>query len=194
MFRGLINDAKSAAGSLVAKYLARASVAVPFVVALGFATAAVTLILVERFGAITAYWLVAAGFTLIGLLATFVITVKEQEEEIAEKAAESTDTAGLATDAAGQAAAQVPLAVLGALLSSPIGPGAVASGLKMAARNIPLVVLLALIGMLFWPSQAEPDADAEARAEDAEGTPPPMPGRPNGAYSSGADDLSQRAA
>ena len=35
MFRGLINDAKSAAGSLIAKYLARASVAVPFVVALG---------------------------------------------------------------------------------------------------------------------------------------------------------------
>jgi hypothetical protein len=194
MFRGLINDAKSAAGSLVAKYLARASVAVPFVVALGFATAAVTLVLVDRFGAITAYWLVAAGFTLIGLLATFVITVKEQEEEIAEKVAESTDTAGMTSDAAGQAAAQVPLAVLGALLSSPVGPGAVAGGLKMAARNIPLVVLLALIGMLFWPSQAEPDADAESRAEGEDAAPPPITGRPNGAYPSGADGLGQRAA
>ena len=54
MFKGLINDAKSAAGSVIAKYLARASVVVPFVIAFGFATAALTLVLVERFGAITA--------------------------------------------------------------------------------------------------------------------------------------------
>ena len=97
MFQGLINDAKSAVGSLVAKYLARASVAVPFVVALGFATAAITFTLVEKFGAITAYWIVAGGFTLIGLIATLAVTVKEQEEEVAEKHAEGTDTAGVAT-------------------------------------------------------------------------------------------------
>ena len=88
MFQGLINDAKSAAGSLIAKYLARASVAVPFVIALGFATAAITFMLVERFGAITASWMVAGGFTLIGLVATLAVTVKEQEEEVAEKQAE----------------------------------------------------------------------------------------------------------
>jgi hypothetical protein len=62
MFRGLINDAKSTAGALVAKYLARASMAVPFVAALGFVTAAITLMLVERFGHIAAYWMVAGGF------------------------------------------------------------------------------------------------------------------------------------
>ncbi len=48
MLRGLINDAKSAAGRVVAKYAVRASVAVPFVIALGFATAGITLMLVER--------------------------------------------------------------------------------------------------------------------------------------------------
>jgi hypothetical protein len=36
MFRGLINDAKSAASSLVLKYVTRASVAIPFVIALGY--------------------------------------------------------------------------------------------------------------------------------------------------------------
>jgi hypothetical protein len=36
MFRGLINDAKSAVGNLVLKYVARASVAVPFGIAVGF--------------------------------------------------------------------------------------------------------------------------------------------------------------
>ena len=84
MFRGLINDAKAAAGSLVGKYLVRASVAVPFIVAIGFAVAAITLMLVDRFGAINAYLMVAGGFTLIGLIAALVVTVKEQEEEVAE--------------------------------------------------------------------------------------------------------------
>ena len=75
MFRGLINDAKAAAASLVGKYLMRASVAVPFVVAFGFGVAAVTLMLIDRFGAINAYLMVAGGFTLIGLIAVLVSEV-----------------------------------------------------------------------------------------------------------------------
>ena len=58
MFAGLINQARSAASNLVLKYVARASVAVPFVIAAGFALAAVTVMLVERFGHVMAYWLV----------------------------------------------------------------------------------------------------------------------------------------
>jgi hypothetical protein len=61
MFAGLINQAKSAASGLVLKYVARASVAVPFVIALGFALAAITVMLVERFGHVTGYWLVAGA-------------------------------------------------------------------------------------------------------------------------------------
>ena len=77
MFRGLISDAKAAVGAVIVKYVARASVAIPFVIAAGFATAALTLLLTERYGAQTAYWLVAGGFTLIGALAMLVVTVKE---------------------------------------------------------------------------------------------------------------------
>jgi dienelactone hydrolase len=47
VFAGLIKDAKSAAGGLIGKYLARASVGVPFIVALGFSLAATTVMLVE---------------------------------------------------------------------------------------------------------------------------------------------------
>src|ERR1700738_4664226 len=115
MFRRLINDAKAAAGSLVGKYLVRMSVAVPFIVAVGFAVAAITVMLAHRFGAVTAYWMVAGGFTLIGLLAAFVVSVKEQEEEIAENQAEASDTASVGTDAAAQAAVQAPLALIGTL-------------------------------------------------------------------------------
>ena len=174
VFRGLINDAKSAAGAVVAKYAARASVAVPFLVAVGFATAAVTLMLVERFGAINAYWMVAGGFTALGLIAAFVVGMKEQEEEVADAQAEKADTAAVATDAAAQAAVQMPLALLGTLLTSPAGPVSAVGLARMVGRNLPLVILLVLIGLMFWPTEK---ATEETDVADDE-----LPVRPNGAH------------
>src|SRR5215813_8323891 len=113
MFRALINDAKSAATSLVVKYLARASVAVPFIIAVGFAIAAITHLVVNRFGAVAGCWLLAAAFTLIGLAATLFVKHKEQEEANAEQAAAASDTAAVAHEVA----AQAPLALLGALIA-----------------------------------------------------------------------------
>ena len=138
MFRGLISDAKSSTGSLIGKYLARASVAVPFVVALGFATAAITLMLVNRFGCIAAFWMVAGGFALIGLAATRVVTVKEHEE-IADKQAENHDSS-VATQAAAQVAVQVLMTLAGTLLSTPPRAGTLAAGAKIVFRNIPMVL------------------------------------------------------
>lgn len=177
MFRALVNDVKSAAGSLVARYVVRASVAVPFLAALGFATAAITLMLVDRYGAVAAYWMVAGGFTAIGLIATLVVTVKEQEEQVADAKAEKTDTSDVKNAAVAQVAAQAPLALLGALLSTPFGPGTLAGGAKMIARNIPLVVLLAAIAFLFWPTTAEQPAAAEADATDPDDLVTDMAGR-----------------
>jgi hypothetical protein len=176
MFRALINDAKTAAGAVIGKYAIRASVAVPFVVAAGFGTAALTVLLAERFGALAAYGLMAAGFAAVGLLASLVVTVKEQEEETADAQAEQADTADVTTDAATQAAVQLPIALIGTLLTTPLGPGAAAGGAKMLLRNLPLVLFLALIGLLFWPSQpaagdgAAANAGGEQPAGDEEAT------------------------
>jgi|SRR5262245_9789451 len=183
MFRGLINEAKSAAGSLVAKYLARASVAVPFLIAGGFAIAAIAHMVIDRFGAIAGCWLLAAGFTLIGGVATLFVKHKEQEEEVAVKAAERADTANLASEAALQA----PLALAGALMSTPLGPKAAIDVAKTLLRNLPLVVLLALIALLFWPSE-----EGAASAADEQQAQPPPDG--NGAYQPKADGLEQERA
>jgi hypothetical protein len=187
MFRGLINDAKAAAGSLVGKYLVRASVAVPFVVAIGFAVAAITLMLVDRFGAIYAYLMVAGGFTVVGLIAAVAVTVKEQEVQVADSQAAAGDTASLATDAAAQAAVQTPLALLSMLFATPAGPTALAGGAKALLRNIPLVVLLALIGLLFWPTESSAEA---ANGEDLDAG----AGKPNGAHAPVANGLHREAA
>ena len=74
MFQGLINNAKSAVSGLVLKYVARASVAVPFFIALGFALAAITVMLVDRFGHVTAYWAVAGGMALVGAITAVIVS------------------------------------------------------------------------------------------------------------------------
>ena len=175
MFRGLINDAKSAASSLVLKYVARASVAIPFVIALGFALAALTVWLVNQYGYVTGYLLMAGGLAVIGVMAALVVSFKEHEDEVADEAAEEADTSKVATEVAAQAPlAQAPLALLGALFTV---PGGASSALKVAqvlGRNFPLVLLLVLMGALFWPS--EEGEDTETIRPRPNGFEPPAPG------------------
>lgn len=154
MFRGLINTAKSAASSLVLKYVARASVAVPFVIAAGFALAAGTVMLVERYGQILAYWSMAGGLAAVGLIAAFFVREKENQEEVADEKAEARDTASVATEVA----AQAPLALLGGLFTLPGGPGTALKIAKGLGNNFSLVLLLVLIGALLWPDKSKPDA------------------------------------
>jgi hypothetical protein len=152
MFRGLISSAKSAVSNLVVKYLARASVAVPFVIGGGFALAALTVMLADRFGSLIAYLVMAAALCLVGIVAAGLVTAKEHKQE-AELEAERSDTGATVSDAATQAMAQTPIALLGAAFTMPGGAAAVVSAVRMLARHLPLVVLLVLIGGLFWPSR-----------------------------------------
>jgi len=180
LFAGVINNAKAAVSHLVLKYVARASVAIPFVIALGFALAAVAVMLVDRFGHVTAYWIMAGGLAAIGIVAAIVVSVKEHEEEVAEQKAEQADTGEVATDATAQAMVQAPLALLGALISSPGGAAGAFKVARVLGRNFPLVLLLVMIGALFWPTE---DQDAKVSAEGAEDSPaehPSAEARPNG--------------
>ena len=148
MFKGLINSAKTAVGSLILKYVARASVAVPFVIALCFALAAIAALAVDRFGHIAGYWLMAAGLAAIGVIAAIFVSAREQKEEVADQQAEAVDTSNVAT----QVASQAPLAVLGGLLTLPGGATTAFKVAQLLGRNYPLVLLVALIGVLFWPT------------------------------------------
>jgi hypothetical protein len=166
VFRKLIDDAKSAAVSTLTKYAVRMSVAVPFLVAAGFGTAAVTVMLVERFGSLKAYGLMAAGFAAIGLVSTIAVAVKEKEDVAEDVAAEQNDTAEVATDAAAQAAVQLPLALLGMLFTTPMGPSAALGGAKALGRNWPMVLMLVLVGLLFWPLENKEGETESAADED----------------------------
>jgi len=160
VFRGLINDAKSAVSSVILKYVARASVAVPFVIAAGFALAAGTVMLVERYGHVFAYWSIAGGLAAVGVIAALAVRVKEHEIEVADEKAEAEDTTGVATEVA----AQAPLALLGGLFAVPGGPATVLKIAKVLGNNYALVLLLVMIGTLFWPT----DKNQTPEARDVE--------------------------
>ena len=50
--------------------------AVPFIIAFGFALAAIAVMLVERFGHVAGYWMMAGGLATIGVIAWIVVSVK----------------------------------------------------------------------------------------------------------------------
>jgi hypothetical protein len=170
LFAGLINQAKHTVSSIALKYVARASVAVPFVIALGFVVAAVAAMLVQRYGHVMGYWLMAGGLAAIGVIAAIAVAAREHEEEVAEEKAEQTDTTAVLSDAATQAMAQAPLALLGTLLSIPGGTAAATKVARSLGRNYALVLLLLGIGGLLWPSTDQsdpPDAEKAGSLDDA---------------------------
>jgi uncharacterized membrane protein len=164
VFAGLVNQAKSAVTGLVVKYLARASVAVPFVIAFGFAVAAVATMLIQRFGHVAGYWIMAGGLAAIGIIAAVAVRAKEHEAEALEKEAEQADTRDTFSGATAQAMLQTPLALLGAAFSAPGGATSAFKVARLLGRNFPLVLLLVMIGALFWPNESEfEEAEAEER-------------------------------
>ena len=185
MFRGLINDAKTAAGSIVAKQAARATIVVPFLVALGFLTAATALTLADWYGARNAYLMLGGGFAVIGLLAALIVRTKEKEDVIAEEKAAVAETANasvISNTVAAAASAELPLTMISALMSSASGPASIAGVARLVSRNLPLVLFVASLGFLLWPKSAdgigagEVDETGAAFGDDAVVQPAPTNG------------------
>jgi hypothetical protein len=108
-----------------------------------------------------AYWIVAGGLATIGIVAAAAVSVKEQEEEEGEQAAQDADTGDVVSEATAQAVVQTPIALLGALFSMPGDAESALSIARFLGRNLPLVLLLVMIGALFWPSDAAGSSDEQ---------------------------------
>lgn len=106
MFRALKNWLSNAATSLATKYALRASIAVPLLIAAGFAVAGVTVHVVDAFGARLGYFLMAGGFAAFGLLAGLLVWWRERSND---EGAETSDSS-LAAQTAAQVVAAVPAA------------------------------------------------------------------------------------
>ena len=159
MFAGLINQAKSAASHLVLKYVARASVAVPFVIAAGFALAAITVMLVERFGHVMAYWLVAGGLALIGVITSSTTRICFPSRSTRSTPRRTAACRNARYRRSGQSITETSRGRSSvARHDHARRRGSDAERRRAPPRNLASVLLLAMISALIWPSkQTEED-------------------------------------
>lgn len=163
MFDRLFRRAERKIDSVVAKYVRRVLVAVPLLIAAVFATLAITVKLLELYGPLYGYGMMAGGFVVLsGVVALSTISMSREspaEEAAKEEAAEKAD------DEKGPAVPPELLSVVTA--AAPVALPGIA---RAAARNLPILILLAIIGYLFaryvGGSSGTSDA-ADGAADDA---------------------------
>lgn len=173
MFQALFKRAERSIDQAVARIAIRALVAVPLLIAGGFATAALTVKLVETYGAITGYALMAALFAVIGLVTLAIVGVNSRGEPAEEQATAEPETAADTSGSHEEQSADIGDLLtpeLRALLASAM-PVAVPGLLRGVGRNLPLIFVLAVV--TFVISQFAERLDAEDEGKNASGEPDP---------------------
>lgn len=159
MFEGLINRAEQSIDVLASKYVMRVAVAVPFVIALGFGTAAAAVRLSHDYGTTTAYAILAAVFAGVGLAAATAMALS-RPNPVAP--AETVEQASLNGDPAATASSFDPQIVLAAL--GAVGPTAFPGLLRILTRNLPLVLAVVILAYLLFSQTRETEADSTPAA------------------------------
>ena len=154
MFEAIVNRAQRSVETVVLKYVARAAVALPFIIALGFGTASAAVKLSEDFGTMTAYGILAASFAGIGLAASAAIAVSAPTPVSVVKGAEPPTAISEIENASTSTLpdTEVLLAALGTL-----GPTAIPGLARLLVRHLPLIVGLIVIAYLLLSSSKQPD-------------------------------------
>lgn len=163
MFDRIFRRAERKIDSVVSKYVRRAIVAVPLLIASLFATAAISVKVVEMYGPVNGYAMMAGGFaTLAAIIALFALTGQRTPVEEAEAAA-ANDAEQVKRDNDSPLVSPELLSVI--MAAAPIALPRVA---RSAARNLPMLVALAIISYLFarYSMQSEPESDAAAGASE----------------------------
>ena len=163
MLEGLVTRAQRSVDTLVSKYVTRLAVAVPFLVALGFGTAAASVKLTEEYGSTGAHAILACAFVGVGLAAALAIAmsgaapVTVSSANAASKADEAkTEVAG---DTAGSLTPELLLTALGA-----VGPATLMPLIRLLVKNLPVVLLAIILGYVLFserrPSEVAQGVDA----------------------------------
>jgi hypothetical protein len=167
VFHRLIEKAKSKLTGIALSYLEWAAVGVPFLLALGFALAAVHAMLIEHFGRVVANWAMAGGLAAIGACGGLVLKVAEQRD-----AAPEGSHAGIFPSSFSGApsslihAAPAALNLVSGLWTKPSRMG------RLARECAPLLALAGLITLLMWPKLPEGvtrDDEPDTHLPDQEG-------------------------
>ena len=146
MFGSLFRRAQATVDNAIEHVVNRVLVAIPFLIAAAFGTAALSLRLNREFGAETASLILAGGFIVIGLIVALI--VHSRSSQPAEPLTEAAETAERAADeAADPAMANVDRELLMAALTT-AAPLALPALLRALGRNLPILAAVAAAGFI----------------------------------------------
>jgi uncharacterized membrane protein HdeD (DUF308 family) len=149
VFRKILNYISSGATSVAAKYALRASVAIPFLLAFGFGIAGVAVLAIDAFGYRDGYFLLAAGFGAIGVIAAFAVWLKERRETPGGTAHTDAGSFDAVASSTVKTAKRIPGALARGTSEAPSNLRSIAD---LASRNWPLVVLAGIALLLLGGS------------------------------------------
>lgn len=145
MFEGLLHRVQRAVNATLTKILGRAAVAVPLVVGVGFGVAAATVKLTEMYGPATSYLLMAVACAVVAGLIAMVVSISTDTESSPPDQSQQ-ESPPLTAQASSLVDSVMDKDLLLAALST-AGPLAAPRLLRMAARNLPMVIMALLIGI-----------------------------------------------
>ena len=166
IFGSVIRRAESAVGSIVDQALSRVLIAIPLLVASGFATASASVYLNARYGPELGNLMMAGGFFFIGLLAAAYVAIKSPSAPSATTATGNEGALTGDTPLSGQPATSLSSSereVFNAVFAS-AAPIAVPGLVRILLRNIPLLVAILLAAFVLTRRGDEADVSPPAEA------------------------------
>jgi hypothetical protein len=160
MFQALIQKAQGAVNTAIGKVLTRAAVAVPLVMAAGFGIAALTVALSQAFGPALSYTIMAGVFVAIAGVTAMVMSRTETEPQPVQDEAPS-----LAENVAEFATPLLDRDTILPLLTT-AGPMALPALLRLAARNLPLLVVAVIVAMFFFGRSLRADEQTTGTSDE----------------------------
>ncbi len=130
MFRSFIDHTQMTVSAMVSKYIGRIIVVALFTIAAGFGLAAIAVKLIEAFGPMAAYALLAGVFAVIGVVATLMVAVNERHQQTLLQRTGYDRTALVSTLAAA-------------------APVVLAQGASLLGRRTPIFLMALLLAGLF---------------------------------------------
>ncbi|MGD9802247.1 MAG: hypothetical protein AB7E81_06480 [Hyphomicrobiaceae bacterium] len=163
MLQSLFRRAEATVDNAIASVLARALVAIPFLVAAGFGTAALAIYVYDNLGLATGNLVLAIVFCVLGLITAAFVAARSRSPSGSEQRAED----GEPERSDGQAGSKPLLDSIDqdvmAAVASAAAPLAIPIVLRTVMRNLPLIAAIAAAGFILsrnGDGEGKPHTDA----------------------------------
>lgn len=167
MLQAILKRAEASVDNAIGNIVARALAAIPFLVAMGFATAAASNYLNTQYGPQLGNIIMAGIYCLIGVGAGVVVASRNKSQAATEEGgtAQATSTVDAPATPDPQLAAIDREFITSALTA--VGPIALPTIIRMIARNLPLIVAILAAGFVLTRTSSGTDS-ADEQLQPAE--------------------------